>query len=434
MQVWSRLRTFNERMLAAGPARVAAPLGFRRGRWVAAAGALAIVLAGALGVWSRVYPGADAHAQATSDASLPTVTFFYAERDKPKSELLLPASIQALRDTTIYARTNGYLKRWLVDIGDKVSAGQLLAEIETPELDQELQEAQAKLSQIRVHLEVARVTAERYQSLRGEDAVSPQEVDEKVGAYDARRADLAAVQAQIKRLQELRAFQRVVAPFAGTITSRNVEVGSLIAAGSASSSGWLFKLQHTDTLRVFVNVPQNYLQLVKPGMDGELLVREAGAQPFPCKVTRHAGALDPATRTVLVELQLPNKEGRLLPGMYGQLRFHMVNPEPSIIIPGTALMVGGEGIRVAALEANDTVRIKQIHLGRDYGKEVEVIQGLSEKERVINNPRDTLQDGTRVKPVLLEKKAEKKDAVKPADKPVDKPKAAESSGTGEKKP
>jgi RND family efflux transporter MFP subunit len=225
----------------------------------------------------------------------------------------------------------------------------------------------------------------------------------------------------------------VVAPFSGTVTARNVEVGSLIAAGSASASGWLFKLQHVDTMRVFVNVPQNYLQLVKLGMDGELFVREAADQPFPCKVTRHAGALDPATRTILVELQVPNKDGRLLPGMYGQLKFHMVNPEPNIIIPGTALMVGGEGIRVAVLDAGDTVRIKQIHLGRDYGKEVEVVHGLAEKERVINNPRDTLQDGMKVKPVLLEKKSDKKDTGKPTEKPAEKAKRAEAAGVADKK-
>ena len=380
------------------------------------------------GAWTLLHGDGRAQAQSAAAEPLQNVTFFYAERGKPSSELTLPASIQALRETTIYARTNGYLKRWLVDIGDRVNAGQLLAEIETPELDQELQEAQAKLGQIKVHMELARVTAERYKSLMPLEAASPQEIDEKVGAYEVRKADLAATQAQIKRLQEMRAFQRVAAPFSGIVTARNVEVGSLIAAGSASASGWLFKLQHTDTLRVFVNVPQNYLQLVKQGMEGDLLVREAGEKGFPAKVTRHAGALDPATRTVVVELQLPNRDGRLLPGMYGQVKFHITHPEPSIIIPGTALMVGGEGVRVAALDANDTVHIRQIHLGRDYGKEVEVIQGLSEKERVINNPRDTLRDGAKVRPVLQEKKAEKKegekkDAGKPANPTQDKPPA-----------
>ncbi len=375
----------------------------------------------------RLQSAGVAHAEGKGAEVLPSVTFFYAERGKPKSELVLPASIQALRETTIYARTNGYLKRWLVDIGDKVKPGQLLAEIETPELDQELQEAQAKQVQIKVHLELARVTADRYKSLSQMEAVSPQEIDEKVGAYEARKADLGAVSAQIKRLQELRAFQRVTAPFSGVITARNVEVGSLIAAGSASASGWLFRLQHTDTLRIFVNVPQNFLQLVKAGMEGDLLVREAGDKPFASKVTRHAGALDPATRTVLVELQVPNPDNRLLPGMYGQVKFHLVNPEPNIIIPGTALMISGDGIRVAALDGNDVVRIKQIHLGRDYGKEVEVVAGLQEKERVINNPRDTLQDGAKVKPVLLEKKADKKDDKKEPAKPAEKP-GAEPKG------
>lgn len=386
----------------------------------AASGLIAL----AAGLSSHGDAGA-ARAEGGAAEPLQSVTFFYAERTKAGGELVLPASIQALRETTLYARTNGYLKRWLVDIGDKVKAGQLLAEIETPELDQELQEAQARQGQIKVNLELARVTAERYKSLSQIEAASPQEIDEKVGAYEARKADLAANQAQIKRLQEMRAFQRVTAPFSGTITARNVEVGSLITAGSASSAGWLFKLQHTDTLRVFVSVPQNYLPLVKTGTEGELLVREAGDKGFASKVTRQAGALDPATRTVQVELQVPNPDGRLLPGMYGQVKFHLTNPEPNIIIPGTALMVGGEGIRVAALDAQDKVHIKQVKLGRDHGKEVEVVSGLAEKERVINNPRDTLQDGMKVKPVLMEKKAEKKDDKKEPAKPADNKPAGE---------
>lgn len=383
--------------------RAAAPAGWLR---------IALCMLGlafvALIAWPEGEDGAAARAQDQSAQTLPSVTFFYAERGKPTTELILPASIQSLRETTIYARTNGYLKRWLVDIGDKVGTGQLLAEIETPELDQELQETQAKQHQIEVHLELARVTAERYKSLSQMEAVSPQEIDEKVGAYEARKADLAVVRAQIKRLQEMRAFQQVVAPFSGIVTARNVEVGSLISAGSTSASGWLFKLQHNDTLRVFVNVPQSYMQLVKKGMEGELLVREAGEKGFSSKVTRHAGALDPATRTVLVELQVPNKDARLFPGMYGQVKFQLVNPQPNIVIPGTALLVSGEGIRVASLDGNDVVHLKQIHLGRDYGREVEVVSGLAERERVINNPRDTLQEGTRVRPVLVEKKSDKK--------------------------
>ena len=397
------------------------PLFTGKAIWAVGIAAAAVVV---LGIGYGPHPGGAGAAPAErigEDGAVP-VTFFYAERGKPQTELILPASLQALQDTTIYARTNGYLKRWLVDFGDKVKTGQLLAEIETPELDQELQEAQAKLGQVKANLDVARVTAERYQALRGDDAVAPQEVDEKVGQYEARKADYVATQAQIKRLQELRSFQRVVAPFSGTITARNIEVGSLIASGSASASGWLFKLQHTETMRVFVNVPQNYFQLVKPGMTGDLSVREVSDKAFPCKVTRHAGSLDPATRTVLVELQVPNKEGALLAGMYGQLKFHLVNPQPNIVIPGTALIVGGEGMKVAILGAGDVVHVKQVRIGRDFGKEVEIVEGLGEKDRVVNNPRDTLQDGSKVKAVLMEKKSEKKDA-KPAEKGAEKPKA-----------
>ena len=176
----------------------------------------------------------------------------------------------------LYARTNGYLKNWLVDIGDKVKAGQLLAEIETPELDQELQEAQAKLAQIKVNLELARVTAERYQGLRGDDAVSPQEVDDKVGAYEARKADYAITQAQIKRLQELRGFQRVVAPFSGTVIARNAEKGQLVGAGSTNPNGWLFKIAQTDGLRIVVPVPQSYLRMLPNSAPGRAKFFEPG--------------------------------------------------------------------------------------------------------------------------------------------------------------
>jgi RND family efflux transporter MFP subunit len=226
----------------------------------------------------------------------------------------------------------------------------------------------------------------------------------------------------VQRLEQMRTYQRVVAPFPGTITARNVEVGSLIQAGSGSASGWLFKLAQTDTMRVQVSVPQNHSSLVKPGMSAELFVHELGSTAFPAKVARSAGAFDPATRTILVELNVPNQEGRLLPGMYGQVKFHLVNAAPNLVIPVTALIVGGDGLRVAVLDGNDAVHYKPVKVVRDLGKEVEIAEGLDEKERVINNPRDTLAEGQRVRAVLQEKPAEK-DAPKPAEKPAPKGKA-----------
>ena len=300
------------------------------------------------------------------------------------------------------------MSRIHADIGDQVRAGQLLAEIDVSELlYRELQQAQAARAQAKANLELARVTAGRYAALIAEDAVSPQEADEKRGLHDARRADLEAVEANLRRLEQLKAYQRVVAPFAGTVTERNVDVGMLIQAGSASASGWLYKLSQTGTLRVHVNVPQNQLKMVQPGMSADLYIPGLSDQAFPAKVARVSGAFDNASRTMLVELHVFNPDGRILPGMYGQVRFRLVNPTPNLIIPVTALMVTGDGLRVATVDAQDAVHIATVEVGRDHGKQVEILKGLSDNQRVINNPRDTLTEGVKVRPVPQEEDSAK---------------------------
>jgi RND family efflux transporter MFP subunit len=395
--------------------------GAARGRLlIAGTIGLMLVLFG-VGLWPRWHTMRAAQAD-VSAGQAPLVVYVVAERGKGKHDLTLPAGIRAFQEATLYARTNGYLKRWHVDMGDRVRAGQVLAEIEAPEADRELEEARAKVAQVSASLEFARSTAERYQAAIKEEAASPQEVDEKIGAYEARKADLAAARAQLQRLEQMRTYQRVIAPFSGTITARNVEVGSLIQAGSASSSGWLFKIAQTDTMRVQVSVPQNHSKSVKPGMTADLFVHELGSSPFPAKVTRTAGAFDPATRTIVVELNVPNSEGRLVPGMYGQVKFHVVDAAPNLVIPVAALIVGGEGLRVAVLNDGDTVHYRKVRVVRDLGKEVEIADGLAAGERVINNPRDTLEEGQRVRAVLQEKPADK-EAPKPAEKPAQKGKA-----------
>jgi RND family efflux transporter MFP subunit len=376
---------------------------------------LVLIVLFAIGFWPKSQALRSAQADASAEQAT-TVVYVLAERGKTKAELSLPASLRAFQETTLYARTNGYLKRWYVDIGDHVRAGQLLAEIEALESERELQEAQARVAQSSASLDLARSTAERYRAAIRDEAVSPQEVDEKVGAYEARKADLTAARAQVERLQQMRAYQRVIAPFSGTIVARNVEVGSLIQAGSASSSGWLFKLAQTETLRVHVSVPQNYARLIKAGAVAHLAVTELGNTPFEAHVARMAGAFDPATRTMLVELHVLNPQGTLLPGMYGQAKFQLVNAEANLVIPVTALIVGGDGLRVAVLDAGDKVRFKAVKVTRDLGKQIEVSEGLSEKERVINNPRDTLEEGQHVHAVLQEHPPEKKDGAAPAAK------------------
>jgi len=385
---------------------------------------LVVVLAGlfAIGLWPKWNTLKVAQAEAGKD-DLPAVSYVHAKRGASKADITLPATLYAMQEATIYARTNGYLKRWLVDIGDPVKAGQVLAEIEAPEVDRELDQALASRAQVKANLNLAKVTADRYAALLKEEAVSPQEVDEKQGVYDARIADYAAAEANLHRLEQMKSFQRVVAPFAGTITARNVDIGSLIQAGSASSSGWLFKLSQTETIRVHAAVPQSSMRLVKPGMTVDLVVPELGDRAFAAKVMRNAGAFDAATRTMIVEMHVPNAGGPLLPGMYAQARLSLVNAEPNLQVPINALMVGGEGTRVATVDTNGVIQIKPVKIGRDLGKEVEIIAGLTENERVVNNPRDSLANGVKVRATEMQAHGDKKDAPKAVPAPsTDKPK------------
>ncbi|MEO8164349.1 MAG: efflux RND transporter periplasmic adaptor subunit, partial [Betaproteobacteria bacterium] len=275
---------------------------------------LAAALAGlfAIGMWPKWNALKVAQADA-GKSELPAMMYVTTRRGSHKVDLILPATLYPMQEAMIYARTNGYLKRWLVDIGDQVKAGQVLAEIEAPEVDRELEQAHAARAQANAHLELARVTSDRYAALAREEAVSPQEVDEKHGIHEARKADYAAAQANVRRLEQLKSFQRVIAPFGGTIVARNVDVGSLIQAGSASPSGWLFKLAQTETIRVHAAVPQSSMRMIKAGMTVDLTVPELGERVFPATVMRSAGAFDSATRTMVVEMHVPNKGGPLLP-------------------------------------------------------------------------------------------------------------------------
>jgi RND family efflux transporter MFP subunit len=385
---------------------------------------LAAVMAGlfAIGLWPKWNALKVAQAEAGKD-DLQVVAYVAAKRGSQKADIVLPASLYAMQEATIYARTNGYLKRWLVDIGDQVKAGQMLAEIEAPEVDRELDQAHAARAQVKANLDLARVTADRYGVLLKDDAVSPQEVDEKYGIHEARKADYAAAEANLRRLEQMKSFQRVTAPFSGTIIARNVDVGSLIQAGSASSSGWLFKLAQTETIRVHAAVPQSSMRMIKPGMTVDLVVPELGERVFPAKVMRNAGAFDTATRTMVVEMHVPNRGGPLLPGMYAQARISLVNAEPNLQVPINALMIGGEGTRVAVVDPSGVIHIKPVKVGRDFGKEVEILAGLADNDHVVNNPRDSLIEGTKVRATEMQVHGDKKEAPKPAAATPEKPKS-----------
>ena len=328
----------------------------------------------------------------------PAVSTVSPERAGANAELTLPGSTQAIQETALYARTNGYVRRWLVDIGAKVEAGQLLAEIETPEVDQELNQARASREQAAANLELARATLKRWQDLRQNQVVSAQEFDEKRAGFNARQADFNAAQANLKRLQELQGFQKIVAPFAGIVTARNVENGALVSAGSfGGQSAALFRIAQTDPLRIFVAVPQSYARSIGAGQAAAVRLREMPDQAFPAKVVRTSGAFDPASRTLLTELQVPNADGQLLPGMLAEIKFALPQDGRALLIPGNAVMIRVDGPKVMTVDAQHAIRLRRVKLGRDLSDKVEILAGLDAGDSLVANPNDALREGLEVK-------------------------------------
>lgn len=397
---------------------VRSPFSGQSRRWMVlfAATAAGVVAMAATAIRDpRAPAGGEAVAADGRADAVPLVSYVVAGHGKPSGEITLPASLHPLQEATVHARTSGYIRRWHAEMGDTVRKGDLLAEIETPELDRELEQARANLAQMRAHLDLARATARRYRALLENEAVSPQEVDEKAGALAVKEADVAAIQAKVRQLESVKAFQRILAPFSGTVTARNVEVGTLATAGSSSSTPWLYRIAQSDVMRVFVSVPQSQMSAVRTGTVAELTIPELGDTPIAARVTRNAGAFDPATRTLLTELRVDNPGHRILPGMYGQVRLKVTYESPPIVVPVNAVLVGGEGLRVAVIDAQDIVHIRPVKLGRDLGKQVEILSGLEAGQRVVNNPRDNLAEGTRVRAALAERPEDKrKDASRSA--------------------
>ena len=369
-----------------------------------------------LGVWPRLQAG-KAIAEVQKDIR-PNVVVVPAQRAKANMELTLPGTLLPIQEALIYARTNGYVKQWLVDIGVQVKAGQLLAQIETPEIDRELKQALATQQQVKANMELAHSTAERWKAVLKENAVSPQEVDEKVSALKARQADYAASQASVERLIQLKAFQRVTAPFAGTITGRNVEVGQLISGNNADPSRWMFKVAKMDTLKLYINVPQSHMRMIKTDMPVSVVLKEF-PEPFTGKVLRTAGALDPQSKTLLTEINVPNEKAELASGMFVQAKFALNQTEPNILLPSNTLMVRQDGPQVAAV-ANNTVQLRKVKLGRDLGTQIEILAGVNEKDMIVTNPTDAMRDGVSVNMKVAEPE---KPAAPPAAKPEDKPAA-----------
>jgi len=360
---------------------------------------IAVVLLAALivgGILPRVRARAALRTE-TNQMAIPAVTVVKPKASAPGQELVLPANVQAFMDSPIYARTNGYLKHWYADIGARVKKGQLLAEIDTPEVDQQLSQARADLATAEANLKLSQITAERYQGLLKTDSVSQQDSDNATGDYAAKKAVVDSALANVKRLQELQSFEKVYAPFDGVITARNTDVGYLIDSGSSGGSkAELFHIASPDRLRVYVNVPQVYSPVAKPGLKADLVLQEYPGRRFPGTLVRTADAIDQSTRTLLVEIDVNNPTGELLSGAYAEVHIKLPGSVSSFIIPVNTMLFRSEGLRVVQVK-NGVADLIPITLGRDYGNDVEVLSGLSGDEQLIVNPSDSILSGQHVR-------------------------------------
>ncbi|MGB7844189.1 MAG: efflux RND transporter periplasmic adaptor subunit [Candidatus Acidiferrum sp.] len=321
------------------------------------------------------------------------VSVTHPESSASQLGVRFPANIQAFTETPIYSRTNGYIKRWYADIGARVQRGQLLAEVETPELDQQLRQAEASQAQAQANLDLARTTAARYQELLKQDGVSKQETDQAVGTLHADEASVKAALANVNQLKELQSFEKVTAPFAGTITARYIDTGSLIASGTNTL---LFRLADISTLRVYASVPEVDSKDVALGVPVELETPGTKGKKYSGRVVRTAGAIDPVSRTLLTEIHVPNPKLELVPGEFGEVTFHLSSKHSALRIPSSALLFRAQGTQVALAQADGRVRLQNIQLGRDLGDSVEVVSGLTSDDAIIENPSDSITDGTLV--------------------------------------
>jgi len=382
-------------------------------RWLVVVAAIVVVfvLLGLVGLMPRIrlWRRLETHAQAEQEKA-PRVTTASVQRAPTVVDVPLPGTTEPWLTTGIYARIDGYLTARYVDIGDRVTAGQLIAEISSPEVDQQLNQARATLAQgkanlvqLQADLALARTTAKRFVKI-GVGAVTQQEIDDHTTAattadkaVDAGQATVHANQADVDRLEQLTGFERVYAPFDGVITLRNVDPGSLITAGSTQQTTQLFSLAQVDTLRIFVYVPQAYAFDVRVGQSADIALREQPDRVFKGTVTRTAEAIDPASGTLLTEVDVPNRDGALLSGSYVTVHFKLHREDPPLLIPGTALLVNAQGVRVAVIASDGTLHYKPITLGRDYGDTVEVLSGLDASDVIAIALPSGVADGAKVR-------------------------------------
>lgn len=372
----------------------------RTARTLVRGGAVVGVLAFIVVVWS-VFSSHRASAklkEATEAQSVVTVATTTPQPLSDLTELILPGNLQANYEAPIYARTSGYLKRWLVDIGAPVKAGQLLGEIESPEVDSQLSQAKADLATAEANQKIANVTAERWRNLRESDSVSKQEADEKISVAASNDAQVQAAKANVQRLRELSSFQNIVAPFDGIVTARNTDIGQLIVAGS-NTGPELFRVADMRRLRLYVRVPQTYAAHMKPGLTADLVFPDRPGKIYTAKLDSTSNAIEQASRTLLAQLSVENKNNELLPGAYSEVHFKLPvgATNEAYKLPANVLLFRGDGMHVATVGDKGRVVMKSVTIGRDYGSDIEIVQGVTAEDKVILSPPDSLTDGINVR-------------------------------------
>jgi len=336
--------------------------------------------------------------QETHDLAIPTVSVIHPKAGAPQQEIVIPGDMQPYTDAPIFARTNGYLKKWYADIGANVKAGELLAEIDSPEVDQQLQQARADLATSQANLSLAEVTATRYKDLLKTDSVAQQDVDNATGNYDARRTAVESAQANVKRLEQLQSFEKVYSPFDGVLTARNTDIGQLIESGSSGgTSRELFHIAALNPLRVYVNVPQFNSPEIRPGLQADLVLTEFPGRRFQGTVVRSSGAIDNATRTLLTEVDVDNSARLLKPGGYVEVHLKLPSPVNTFTLPVNATIFKSAGLQVAIVKDGKTISLIPVTPGRDFGTEIEIVAGLKGDEWVVLNPSDSLSEGAVVR-------------------------------------
>jgi RND family efflux transporter MFP subunit len=331
----------------------------------------------------------------TRELAVPTVSVVRPDKGAPQQEIVLPGTMQAFTDAPIYARTNGYLRKWYADIGTRVHAGQVLADIDTPEIDQQLEQIRADLATAEANLRLAQTTADRYRDLIKSNSVAQQDLDNANGNLEAKQTAVASSRANVKRLEQLHAFGKITSPFDGVVTARNTDVGALIDSGSNARE--LFHVASVRRLRVFVSVPELYSRAAHPGMLADLTLDEFPGRRFAATLARTAESIDVASRSLLTEFDVDNPKGELLPGSYAQVHLKLATETSTFKLPVNALIFRTEGLQVATVIGGTRVALTPVTLGRDFGTSVEVITGLAGNEQVIVNPPDSIQTGQTIR-------------------------------------